>query len=393
MTELPPLSDLSARMARLRPVAQALRDPHFHVDIRPIDGAWSHAGLTAIMGGFNPAAHRHYAAATSLIGHWLAAPLRFRCPADREAELADDILRFAHDYLHSWAYRLICRLRADFRVRTPRSLAELEEQAFFLVLTESVAVVGLDYWYLSLGGLKRRCGTAFDMGPCTVHYRERNLAHYRRADPQLTVQVPTFFRRIVHLYNTGEFRGVSEDDLLDNRPLADWLVREILIAPRQRIVSRSWFAHLGGLPIADEALEANFAELAACHADLITEIGEWLWQKVRHGRNHFLPVAHDQGQWQARAGGPLDCRYVTLRHLGERRIDWEGGGIEGWNAYIDQVLAERRCPAEPEARADLKAALAEIRETFDHDRLSRLVARLPRIEGPDPAPLEALYIN
>lgn len=393
MNEVAHVGNLGIRLARLRPVTHALRDPHFSVVLRPIDGRWAHAGITAVMGGFNPPRHVHYAARESAFSGWIASPETFVCPPEREQELATDVLRFAHDYLHSWAYRLIGYLCPAFRVVTPRTHDELSEQAFFLVLSESIAVVGSDYWYLSLGGLKKRCGTQFDLGPCTIHYREKNLPLYRRANPGLEVQTSDFFPRIAWLYSSGQIEGFSEQDLLENRPLADWLVRELLIAPRQRFVSRSWLGHLGGVTLDAAGLEANFSELAELHAGLIQQIGELLWQKTRHGRHLFLPVAEHQGQWQCRKGGSLDCRYANLNHIGTRRIDWDDGGIDCWNAFVDQVMAARRLPGTESVRAEIAGVLADIRAAVDPDALAKLACGLEPVTGSDPAPLELLMVN
>ncbi|RWB31643.1 MAG: hypothetical protein EOQ42_27630 [Mesorhizobium sp.] len=393
MNEMGRVGSLGARLARLRPVVHALRDPHFSVCLRPIDGRWAHAGLTAIMSGFNPVRHVHYGARESVFAGWIASPETFACPPDREQELAIDVLRFAHDYLHSWAYRLIGHLYPEFRVVTPQTEEQLNEQAFFLVLSESIAVVGSDYWYLSLGGLKKRCGTHFDLGPCTVHYREKNLPLYRRSNPELEVQTPSFFPRLAWLYSTGEIEGFSEQDLLENRPLADWLVRELLIAPRQRVVSRSWLGHLGGVTLDDAGLEAQFRELAERHAGLIQHIGEMLWKKTRLGQYLFLPVPEGQGQWHCRKEGPLDCRYTNLRHVGARRINWNGGGVDCWNAFVDQVMAARRWPGDEPVRAEIAGALMDIRAAVDPDALAKLACAIEPVPGSDPAPLELLMVN
>ncbi len=386
-------SDLAGRLARLRPVAHALRDPYFEVVLRPIDASWHHAGITGAMGGFNPPRHCYYAARESAFSQWFATPETFHCPSDCALELAIDVLRFAHDYVHSWAYRLIATLLPDFHVATPRTTEALDKQAFFLVLSEAVAVVATDYWYLSLRGLKERCGTSFDLGPCTVHYRERYLRTYRKSNPSLTVQTPGLLDRIAWLYSTGEFEGFSEQDLLDNRKLADWMVRELLIAPRQRIVSRSWLSYLSGLAINDTTRVEKFRTLAQHHAALIEEIGHRVWLKVRHGRHDFIPIRLDQGNWFVCHDGPLDCRYANLNHVGTRVIDWAGGDVECWEAYMDQALSGHYLPTDPARRRTIASEVGVVRETFDVGKLGELLAILEPVPGIDPAPLELLFVN
>lgn len=385
--------DLGARLARLRPVAQALCDPWFEVVLRPIDAGWAHAGITHAMGGFNPAHHQYYAARASAFAQWIEDPVAFTCPPGRERELATDVMRFAHDYLHAWCYRLFVDLAPEAAPATPVDLETLEEQAFFFVLSEVVAVVATDYWYLSAGGLRKRCGTRFDLGPMTIHYRERLLPQYRRAQPKLVVRDPAFLARIARLYLTGEFMGFSEQDLLDNRAVADWMVRELLISPRQRIVARSWLAHLGGLSLTDDLREARFDALLARYAGLIDTIAERVWQKIRHGRHDLIAVDPQQGQWRMTHGGPVDCRYTNLSQLGAREVDWVGGGVECWNTYVDQLLSRRVFPDEVEQRTCIATRVAHIRKSIDKRALSSLVEALPMVPGSDPAPLEMLFVN
>lgn len=384
---------LGQRLAALRPVAHALEDPNYSCILRPIDSAWNHAGITSAVGGFNPARHCCYVARKSAMADWLSDPDAYDCPPEQERFLATDVMRFAHDYIHSWCYRVLVELAPESEPRTPTCSETLELQAFMLVLTEAVAVVASDYWYLSLAGLRQRCGTNFDLGPMTVHYRERLLPKYRLAQPELTIREPAFMQRIARLYATGEFDGFNERDLLDNREVADWMIRELLIAPRQRYVARHWLAHLAGLPMDDEGANARFDTLLDRYKPVIDILGRRTWQKLRHGRRDYVPRKADQSQWLLAQDGQVDCRYINLSHLGDRKINWESGGFECWSTYVDQVLSRHILPDDPAACVEIGTRVERIRSEIDQTDLTALMSSLPEVGDTDSAPLEMLFVN
>ena len=369
-------SEFSRRVARLRPIAHALADPYFKVVNRPVDASWTSAGITKSSAGFNPAHHVFYAAKQSLFAEWIAAPDTFRCPVDRRKELAYEAVIFAHDYLHSWGLRLISELCPGFRIKTPENQAELREQAFFLILSEAVATVGLDYWYLSKAGVEERTGADFQLGPLTIKYFEKYLPLYRRADPDLTIRTPQFFDRLFRLYSLGEFHGFSETDLAEIEQLDDWMRGELRISRHQRNLALNWLSYLGGIPI-DGAIRADrFGDNPKKHAWLVAEIGRRLWQKIRYGQHDFVPLRSDPGKWEIHHDGPADCCFMNLNRVGERELVPLGQGARSWTAFVDQALSGRRLPREPASRRRISKQVDKLRADPDRSALETLLASL-----------------
>jgi hypothetical protein len=382
-------------LRQLRPIRQALFDPHFTVMARPLDSAWHYHGVTGSMGGFNPLTHTHYYPVRSILHRWLTEPEDTRFSPEENYRLAKEVLLFAHDYLHSWAYRALCHLDPSFRFSNPATRDELATQAFFLIVTEAVAVTGLDYWYLSLRGISQRCGTDFDLGPCTVHYREKLLSEYRRSNPELTVQRPGFFVDVVRLYSQGVIAGFSEQDLFDSRPLADWLIRELLIAPRQREVSQLWLSQMSGLDVNVTQLREPLNGLLETHHQTVTVLGELLWQKIKHGAHYFFPPPEVPHRWSFAPTSEIDFRFANVNWASGRRIAWvsKPDVTECWRFYVDQMVSARAMPKETVARDALAGQVEDVKRNLDRDALARLTEMLPAIDYPDRAPLELLFVN
>ena len=384
-------STFGARLARLRPVAHFRKDPHFAIVPRPIDDTWRMARIANATTGFNPSRHACYVASTGILAEWLDDPDAFEGTPGRQKALAYQVMLVAHDYYHCWAYRLFRDLLPSFRVVTPSTPETLQEQAFFLILSETVATLALDYWYLSRAGLRRRIGLRDDLGPLTVSYHERHLKRCRQADPELVVQNPAFFQRLAGLYLDGIFERIGPEDLTDNPELSAWLRGELRISTHQRNLALNWLAWLGGLKI-DAAFRAHrFGDLSIRHADLIAEVGRRTWAKVRHGRHDFLPIPEDQGTWTASHDAPVDCVFANLQQAGTRGVALDGQGTKSWDAFVDQSLSTRHLPAEDRQRARIAAAVKDIRQTRDQARLGQMVRSLPPVSGNDTAPFELLF--
>jgi hypothetical protein len=389
--------DLGAALKSLLPIKHALLDPHFTLVPRPIDSAWKYAGFTGAMGGFNPSCNAHFFASESAIARWLQdTDARFETPEEQE-QLVREVLYMAHDYLHSWAYRAIAHIQPSLAAEPAITRENLEIQAFLLVLTETVAVIGLDYWYLCVKSVGKRCGAPIDLGPCTVHYKEQLINEYRRFNAKLDVQHPDFFGDIARLYSYGAMAGFSERDLLESRPLASWLIRELLIAPRQREVARLWLSRLGGFEIEDDKLRDPFT-IAGNHVDnLIHELSHLLWNKIKKGNQLFYEPQPDVLPWRHNADADIDFRFINLNRLGERKVRWRSSihGVTSWNFYIDQILAGHYLPESAESRQALRQEVARIKENFDAKRLERLVGELSPVQNRrlDASPLELLFVN
>lgn len=390
---------LGRSLLGLRPVQHALRDPHYALARRPIDSAWHHADFTGVMSGFNPSLHTHFYAAHSSLDRWLADPeAPMTAPGD-EDHLVKEVLHLAHDYLHSWAYRALGQLDPALDVHAPVTRENLEQQAFLFILTEAVAVVGLDYWYLCVKDVDERCHVRSGVGPRTVHYRERLLAEYRRFNPELVVQHPDFLLRILKLYCVGELAGFVPQDLLASPTLAQWLIREFLISPRQRFVTRLWLSRLGGLAVDAEALSAPLPRPSAAQWHLAAELGAQLWRKIKHGAQMFFPPSPVTSSWRHASTSNADYRCFNLSRVAGPTVDWDAPDrcSESFAYYVDQYLSRYRLPdcAATGDRDALRRKIDAIKQNFDHHGLAGLAAGLTPVRAADhdPAPLELLFVN
>jgi hypothetical protein len=70
---------------------------------------------------------------------------------------------------------------------------DFEDLIFCHLLTEAVAVAGLDYWYLSCVELNDVVDLGTTVRNLTIPYHERQRAEVRRFCPSLEVQTPEFF--------------------------------------------------------------------------------------------------------------------------------------------------------------------------------------------------------
>jgi hypothetical protein len=387
-------------LLRLLPVRHALEDPYFLVICRPIDCRWNYGGFTDVMGGYNPLVHTHFYPKTSVLKRWLRDPVHSGRELNAGDRLVKEALHMAHDYLHSWAYRVIEHLAPGSRVGTvPVTAENLDHFTFIHLLTEAAAVVGLDYWYLCVKTVSRRCDLGSLVGPRTVEYQEQHLSEYRRFNADLVVQSPDFFFRIVNLFCTDEFDGFDLRDLQKSPMLSRWLTREVQAAYSQRFVTRLWLTRIGGLRVSDRNMRRPLQSLRRDQCDLANELGNLLWRKIKHNASQCFPPRRSDNAWTYPPSERWDFRISNLQRIDmAESYDWSKSSNpdQNFSLYMQQHLSQFRYPIEsPAARIRWGRQLATIRSTFDQSRLLELTSRLTRVGSrqSDPAPLEMIFLN
>jgi len=271
-------------------ISQAFRDTAFRLVPRSTDVNWAyiHGPLMSVT-GFNPFQFAYYYGQDSRFAAWLADPLKSARELNDNDRLVREALMMVHDYLHAWAYAAIDRLWPSLDVLHGEiSSNNFEDYVFCHLLSEAVATVGLDYWYLCQHDVNEFCQIGSTVGPLTVHYREAHLAEYRRFCPELNVQTPQFFRTIATFYCTGEFPGFDADDMKHSPRLLTWLRHELSYGVTQRSLTRRWLDYLSHAPIAAAGAdwEAPVAVANDLYQRLIDELGLLLWDKVKNGNAH-----------------------------------------------------------------------------------------------------------
>ena len=84
--------------------------------------------------------------------------------------------------------------------------------AFCHLLSEAVAVMGLDYWTLCVREINEDCPIGTSAGPLTVSGLESWASECRKFNPSLDVQSVGFFRQLAEFYCSGEFDDFRASD-------------------------------------------------------------------------------------------------------------------------------------------------------------------------------------
>ena len=316
MAELAPDS-----LRRIPLVDMMLRDPIAGFATRTVDASWNYQQiLSAPVGGFNPGAGKILVPARSRIAAWLADPDAGARPHNAADRLLREVLFAVHDYLHIWAYRLIRERRPEleFGGRAAGSVVDFEDLIFCHLLTEAVAVAGLDYWYLSCVELNDVVDLGTTVRNLTIPYHERQRAEVRRFCPAIDVQTPDFFATLVEIYCGGTFPGCDPDALRQSPLVLEWVHKELQYGRLQREYSRLWFSYLLGRRLDESSarLRRPCDHTRPWQIELARDVAERLWAKVKHGELAAFSAASalDDDAYD-QLPDRLDFRFVNAQHL------------------------------------------------------------------------------
>lgn len=271
------------RMPLLRRV---LNDSRFQIVERSVDRNWYYERICSkSVTGFNPSHRKLYIGAESSIAEWLSKG----CKKDRDCNegdfLSKEVLFLMHDYLHAWAYLVIQQELPKLKFGNgPITKKSLDDFTFCHLLTEAVATVGLDYWYLSTFNFSDYCDLGSDTSVLTVSFHERNLKEFKKWNPQLTVQEPAFFEKIAAFYSNGEFPGFDLSALKKSPRLKGWLSHELIYGENQRAYTRKWLSYLSNdvLQVETEALTAAVRIDNPWQKKIIATLGDMLWNLIKN---------------------------------------------------------------------------------------------------------------
>ncbi|NVB39688.1 hypothetical protein G6O69_17730 [Pseudenhygromyxa sp. WMMC2535] len=391
----------SARLRSLGPVGQWLRDPQVRTIRQPIDAEWDYGRHTSRAGvGFNPVRAEVHIAQNSLVARWLDGEHDLRALNVRD-QFVRELMFCVHDYLHAWASLQINELAPALGFGTATLSPEgLETQAWALLVTEAVAVVGLDYWWLSRIDLRAELDIGSTFRQLTISYREEDAPEFRRAWPEFDAQRPEFLRALGEFYCHGRFQGFDLQDVSRSPALLRWLEHELSYGEVQRRYIREWLCHLGGLPAPSREAAG---EPVACDADwqreVLDELGRRLWAKIVGGEARLSRAPIDAAKtWRAPlAGGPqgssgssgssgmaqpIDARFINLAAFPDPDAAIAERGLAPASRlhWFDQRLRLCSFAGNPE----LLGLLPGLRASLDEDEgaLARWVfAKIPRVEA------------
>lgn len=315
---LPPGSLLRVPLVR-----HMLEDASTKLVPRAIDGAWrAKKVIPRGMAGFQPLFGEVLYPGTGVVSTWLTRTREDARTLNADDLLVNEVMFLVHDYLHAWAYNAVRLLAPPCTPGYgPLDESNLEDLAFLHLVTEAVATVGLDYWYLSTVAFNDVCDLGSTFTLLSVSFHERHIREYRRHDPSFEAQTPSFLRKLATFYCTGLFEGFGVSDLQQSPLLYSWLRHELHYGKRQREYVRAWLRFLGGVPPRAEDVDGRPVDMSApWKPKLLDDLGAMLWEKVKEDVLHPLPAAPRRGRWATSPGGPVDFRFVNVNALTEDEI-------------------------------------------------------------------------
>lgn len=272
-----------------------IEDPNVEFVPRGIDARWSYDGYITSdynLSGFNFFENAIFAPLNSKFTLWRKTDGHDIRGYNIKDRLINELFTSIHDYLHIWAYQWIAEISpATGFGEAGVTSKNLEDFAFCHLLSEAVATVGLDYWYLCAGEplAPLDIGTNFDT--LTVSYHLRDIREFRKFNPRFDSQNRQFFKNLVKFYCDGVFHGFDLQSVKQSPKILRWLEHEIVYGETQRIYSREWMIALSDLGIKFEQtkLAAKYDFTKKWRRDLTEELSDLLWEKVVLGKPNFAP--------------------------------------------------------------------------------------------------------
>jgi hypothetical protein len=298
-------------------VQQALSDPDFKFQARAIDAEWYYEKKNPIsVSGFNPLLQTFFYPKNSLISHWMLHPEASARDGNESDLLVKEVFFMVHDYLHTWAYRCIHALAPQLKLgAVPITAKNFEDYAFAHILTEAVATIGLDYWFLCTIRFNDFCDLGSSFKSLTVSYREEFESEYQKFNPSFTAQTPKFFELLTRFYCDGVFPGFALEDIQRSPMLLSWLRHELSYGETQREYARSWFSFLCAEPmnLSSQQLQAPISVSVPWRKKLIQDMGQILWDKVKNNHEPVRFPRFDPSKiWTGAKGKEPDFRFLNL---------------------------------------------------------------------------------
>jgi hypothetical protein len=358
-------------------LAEALGSSDVKIVRRPIDRSWLYEGIIpASVSGFNPFHRSLFIDSKSSLAGWLDGGRKNDRAYNERDFLVHEALFLVHDYLHCWATQAIQNELPELQFGTGEiNRRSLEDFAFCHLLTEAVATVGLDYWYLSTVDLNEVVDLGTARGPLTVGYRERDLAEYRRFHPKFEAQTPNFFKQIALFYARGSFEGFTIGDIRKSPKLLNWIEHELAYGEKQREYTRAWLLHLSNGKVFLDRAELGLPIVVdqPWQKALIENLGARLWQKVKLGKvqafGKSVPMAR---LWKRDPALPIDFRFTNLNAVSMKRAASIGAGpyyAENFDAFFAQFVSGFEFKSFP---SEYRAILGYILEKKDIPSLTAL---------------------
>ena len=377
-------------------VAQLWDDPSVRIQVRGVDSRWYRANVVdRRVEGFNAFTGTIFTGRHTNLASWLGHAAESARAYNHDDRLVEEVLFAVHDYLHIWAYRWIARLWPDLGFGQADITSEnFEDMVFCHLLSEAVATVGLDYWYLSCVDLNQVVPIGTAKRGLTVSYRENLIDEYRHFGSGFYAQRPEFFELIAQFYCTGVFPGFSALDMQHSPALRGWLMHELDYGKLQRQYCREWFAYLsnGRVNIAQAKLGRPVVPGGPERQTLLREVGVLLWAKVKQGDLADSGFRFDPDHlWSAARGGKQLFQFLNFNRVGmPKKAKLSGLSARSMSYLIHQYIVQLDFGKFPK---DARPIFDLIYGRRDLALAESLLGEFARVEAGDDEPRDLFLYN
>lgn len=317
-------------------VRSILEQPDLELVQRPIDLRWYYSdALQIATNGFLPTSRSLYVGVQSTI----AAALRNQLTAEWQQWVSAGWLEYesaflVHDYLHVWTFEEAKSFFPNLR-SYPRDVESARLFSFIWLLSEAVATIGLDFWFLA-----RRSSQAANSYQLTTNYNPNVDGSYFGS---IRINSPNFLSCIANGYLTGAFQGAENNPA--DQPL--WLQREMRQGVKQRQLLVAWLSSQGVV------YGDNLLTDTECYAEFVRHISETLWCAIStHSSIPFLPPKRTTPEnFGAASLCSQDFRFINLLSMTSWRdlvsVDLVDVSVEQFgylvNQYVGAFWFDTRC--------------------------------------------------
>ncbi|MBK9294677.1 MAG: hypothetical protein IPM57_09585 [Oligoflexia bacterium] len=302
-------------------VSQLLKDPSFKIIKRAVDSKWIYEKLVPLGHcGFNPATNAAYVGFNSSVSQWLQNPKQSIRSFNFNDTFLHELFFIIHDYLHAWSYNAINELYPGLKFGYGKITEKnFEDYVFCHILTEAVATVGLDYWYLSTIELNQVIPVGANIKTLTAAYHVKNNSEYRRFDPKFNAQKRGFLKTLNDAYCDGIFYALPMKAIQLSPQIYRWYWHELTYGRLQRKYTRQWLSYLSaGEVVCEQAkLDIKIDNSKKWMQELVEDLSLLLWQKVKENKNIWFKPQYDvkHDAWGGSGKLQMDSRFTSLIHL------------------------------------------------------------------------------
>ncbi|MCH9685510.1 MAG: hypothetical protein K0V04_29020 [Deltaproteobacteria bacterium] len=328
----------------------AVSDERVQVVTLGVDRKWRYQHIASrCTAGWNPFCSEVYVSVNSALDGYCRQPGADVRDHNENDDLASEAAFMAHDYLHIWSLHELRDIDASLLPGAGQITADnLEANVAWMLATEAVATVGLDYWFLSQRGFRDRLDAGSLLTTLTVSYESSMSREYHQYRPDLEVMSPGFLSEIATFYCHGAFAGFSVSDVRRSPATLRWLRHEVSYGEKQRIYTRQWLRHLAGLPPVAIGRLGGPVQLPSRFEDVLAELGRRLWRLVVEGDGGRRPTTVDREAWRGAPREFADFRYDNVLAMSPDELAKvvKDGAFERVSApyLVEQILRARRCP-------------------------------------------------